>query len=93
MSRRGGRFGGDEFYIYLEDTPLELLKIQLEKTNKALTVEYSNNREKIVVAASIGSVYCDGSKDLTFVDLVKLADTATYQAKEQGKNGYAIKMA
>lgn len=81
------RLGGDEFIVLLPN----LSQIaNVEKVAKALLAEASapvslSNGHQAIVSASVGiSVYPDDANNAE--SLLKNADVAMYQAKEQGKN-------
>jgi diguanylate cyclase (GGDEF)-like protein/PAS domain S-box-containing protein len=82
------RQGGDEFVVLLsemeqsEDAAISALRI-LQAVAEAHTIDYHD----LHVTASIGlSVFPDDGKDAE--TLIKNADTAMYQAKENGRQSY-----
>lgn len=83
-----GRLGGDEFvillcnvksYKYAEHLTKELCEL-LHKT-------YSEGARQVTMSASVG-VAVAPSDGNTFEELYKKSDTALYQIKKEGKNGY-----
>lgn len=82
------RFGGDEFTIILEelrhtDYIINIVKKVLQVVGEVI---YLSGHE-VTVGASVGiSLYPDNGNNA--VSLIKNADVAMYQAKEQGKNCY-----
>jgi diguanylate cyclase (GGDEF)-like protein/PAS domain S-box-containing protein len=81
------RQGGDEFIIVLEDVDKENASQVAERILNEFSYPFDVNSEEFYVTPSIGiSIYpMDGSDEET---LIKNADTAMYQAKENGKNNY-----
>lgn len=84
-----GRIGGDEFAVFLPIFNMDWLEkraLSLVKSlNKQITTEFGICN----ISTSIGiSVYPDMGMD--FETLYKNADAALYQAKENGRNRYAI---
>ena len=84
-----GRLGGDEFVILLEDlkhgedaaTVTQRLLHALEKPFQI------GGHHEVYIAASVGvSLFPDDAGDTT--QLLRNADAALYQAKEQGRNTY-----
>ena len=82
------RQGGDEFVVLLseveqeEDTAI-LARRMLAQVTRTHTI----NHQDLHITASIGvSVYPDDGKNAE--TLIKNADTAMYQAKEKGRQGY-----
>ncbi len=84
------RLGGDEFTIMLSDIEhfQDVAKVA-RRILEAVSVPYSLEGQEVFVSTSIGiSLYpFDAS---TASDLIRNADGAMYQAKEQGRNGYQI---
>ncbi len=82
------RLGGDEFTILLEDitTTKDIIKIT-EDILQVVGLEITLGDSEITVTTSIGIALCptDGQNIST---LMKNADNAMYQAKEQGRNNY-----
>lgn len=82
------RFGGEEFCLLLPNLPMEetpdfLLRIQNAIRNIAIDTE-----EGIVsFTASFGLCF---EKNLSIDDMIKKADEALYQAKENGRDQYII---
>lgn len=84
------RMGGDEFVLLLPDVDQpERLGVVARKLLKALSQPLRLEGQELRVTASVGiSLYPeDGSDEPT---LMKHADIALYQAKEDGRNGFAF---
>ena len=84
------RLGGDEFTIMLSDIDhfQDVAKVA-RRILEAISHPYAFERQEVFLSTSIGiSLYpfdaCSAS------DLIRNADGAMYQAKEQGRNGYQI---
>ena len=82
------RFGGDEFVVLMQDvTDLEAPALVASKVISAVTGAFSLYQREIYIGASIGiTVYPDDAN--TPDALLRNADMAMYQAKEQGRNNY-----
>ncbi len=82
------RLGGDEFAIMIEevDSIIDIVFIANKLIDRfSLPIEVED--KKLYTGVSIGiSIYPDDGK--TYEELVKAADTAMYQVKENGKNNY-----
>ncbi len=84
---RLGRLGGDEFGIVLANTDREAAARLAERTLQALTRPLQLMDQQVYIGASIGiSLYPDDGADAS--TLLKHADAAMYQAKENGKNSF-----
>ena len=83
-----GRFGGDEFVIFIRDMPsIGLLEEKTASLNKRLNKTYEKDGVKCTVSASIG-VAIFPSDGITYSALHQKADEASYAAKKSGKNTY-----
>ncbi len=82
------RIGGDEFAILLSDLLApEHAGIVAEKISHSLADALQIGEHEIYAHASIGiAIFPDDATDP--MDLLRLADTAMYYAKENGKNTY-----
>jgi diguanylate cyclase (GGDEF)-like protein/PAS domain S-box-containing protein len=82
------RQGGDEFIVLLSEVaPPEDTAVAARRLLKAVAEAHSVDDHKLYVTASIGiSVYPEDGVDAE--TLVKNADTAMYQAKESGRQGF-----
>ena len=82
------RQGGDEFVVLLSEVELsEDTAITAKKILQAVALPHSIDQHDLHVTASIGlSVYPDDGLDTD--TLIKNADTAMYQAKENGRQGF-----
>lgn len=88
------RLGGDEFIAIIEDVPsieacAETAKRLLECASRNVNIRYKNNIVPVSVTASIG-IIIDTTKNLSTHELIKAADTAMYEAKQNGKNRFAF---
>ena len=85
-----GRVGGDEFMIYIKDTAdISIAEDKASEIIKGLKtgVDYENIR--IIVSSSIGITVID-EENYSFAEAYHQADSALYEAKFNGKNGYVI---
>ncbi|MDD4557201.1 MAG: diguanylate cyclase [Alphaproteobacteria bacterium] len=81
------RYGGEEFVVFVnvsdQDKAFAVAE-RLRETIAAIKIPTDNAEETISVTISIGIATSDVSKDLG--TLVKMADTALYKAKNNGRN-------
>ncbi|MBO4336097.1 MAG: diguanylate cyclase [Desulfovibrio sp.] len=86
-----GRFGGDEFIIYVPGlTDNTIIRDKMRSLVKLLRYGYNlEGNDTLFVTASIGVAVCpkDGS---TYRTLLHNADLVLYEIKETGRNGYGI---
>lgn len=87
------RYGGEEFLVILFDSDLERSKrIMDELRLKISQYNFEYRHHVIPVTVSIG-ISCDNTQDPNHSDLNKFithADTAMYQAKNEGRNRLAV---
>ena len=85
-----GRFGGDEFVIFVHDVPnIEFVKERAAELNRRLEKTYREGDAECTVSASIGiAVFPADGAD--YETLYKKADEASYAAKNSGKNSYSF---
>jgi diguanylate cyclase (GGDEF)-like protein len=83
-----GRFGGDEFVIFVRDmSSIGLLEEKTAELNKRLNKTYEKDGVKCTVSASIG-IAIFPSDGTAYSVLHQKADEASYAAKKAGKNTY-----
>lgn len=85
-----GRFGGDEFIIFIpykeQEEIIKKSKELLKKLNREIELTKGNEKYKYKISASIGiALYDEHSNDID--KLIKQADTAMYIKKKDTKNG------
>lgn len=84
-----GRFGGDEFCVFIKNVMRDDLVVMLEEVHATLSGEYRFGEQRIDATVSIGAVYCTKS-EAEYKTLFDMADEALYEAKEQGRNRYIL---
>lgn len=80
-----GRFGGEEFMLILPDTSVEHGRALLESIRQSFSIVNHNTAATPVRVTFSAGVACHPDFS-TASTLIKAADTAMYQAKEQGRN-------
>jgi diguanylate cyclase (GGDEF)-like protein/PAS domain S-box-containing protein len=84
------RLGGDDFFIILEDLEDERRAAQLaEELIASLSRPFKLGAHELFITISIGITFAPAD-DNSPECLVRNAETAMYQAKEQGKNHYQL---
>jgi len=84
------RFGGDEFVILCEDLTTRDDAVRIaHRIGELLTEPFRLGEHEVFVAASTGIAYSEGARP-DADDLLRDADAAMYQAKEQGRNCFVI---
>ena len=84
-----GRFGGDEFCIFVKDIPRNTFEDRLRFAVDKFHTEYPYEDGTIKLSASIGAAYCK-RETVEYKDLLETADAALYKVKDQGRNSYLI---
>jgi diguanylate cyclase (GGDEF)-like protein len=85
-----GRYGGEEFILFLTDITEEHLPILLERLRTAICESPINVGDGVEVhaSASFGAVLAIGYETLD--EAIKAADVAAYEAKRGGRNRFVI---
>ena len=89
-----GRIGGDEFaFCYAGELEPERIRHNADKILEILRTQHVNEQtgEVLPVPCSIGIVMSQGDT-LDYTQLIRKADLAMYQAKENGKNTFVLNM-
>ncbi len=81
------RLGGDEFVVVLNDAGSDGAELVAQKILESILQPYPIDGHELRITASIGiAVYPDHAANSE--NLIKYADVAMYQAKENGRNCY-----
>ncbi|MGD9160080.1 MAG: diguanylate cyclase [Desulfobacteraceae bacterium] len=81
------RYGGEEFAILLPHTNIEEASIMGERFRELVaSYDFTHNSVHMSITVSIGIAQYQSGKDNTSALLIEQADTALYQAKEEGRN-------
>lgn len=83
------RYGGEEFAIILPNTNREGARHLGENVLQAireLNIEHKKSDVNSVVTISLGAATLVPTAETAFNDLIKMADEALYQAKDQGRD-------
>ncbi len=84
------RLGGDEFIILLPSIEtLDSLKKLAEKIRKTLESKHMINSHELYLTSSIGVSFFPEHGE-TCDELIRNADTAMYEAKNNGRNNYVV---
>lgn len=81
-----GRFGGDEFYLFTETTDKHGLDLLIKKLIKAVEETEFRDDFKIKLGFCGGAVIVKDKDFASFEDVVRLADSRLYKAKNIIKN-------
>jgi len=83
------RYGGEEFVAVLTNTQHAVAKLLAEKMRASieeLAIPHAYSEATDNVSISLGVATTIPTSRLTTIDLIKAADSALYEAKEQGRN-------
>lgn len=83
------RFGGEEFVVMLPETDLEgayVIAERLRHAMAALDIPVESISQVLKVSVSIGVATMGAEENLSFDDLMKVADDYLYAAKQGGRN-------
>ena len=78
------RFGGEEFVALLPSTAAEKALVAAERLRTAFSIESTGDSTSFAVTVSIGIAELGEDEDIE--SLLRRADTALYQAKDNGRN-------
>ncbi len=82
------RLGGDEFGMILPQADENQARVVADEIVKTLRRQAAMLGEAVIpITASVGVALFEGDTD---VEILACADLATYEAKEAGRNGYAL---
>jgi two-component system, cell cycle response regulator len=82
------RYGGEEFAVVMPDTAMDIAITVADRLREIVAsdpVSLSGSEQQVSVTVSIGVAKADGPANSP-TSLLKLADDALYQAKNQGRN-------
>ena len=84
------RYGGEEFVVVLQSRSQdEAASVARRVCMSVAGSMFSVRRTPITVTVSVGIAVYKG-QDVTYDDIIRAADFALYQAKENGKNTYVV---
>lgn len=84
-----GRYGGDEFLAILPGLRLDQAETLFERMRERVELSGLESEDGLLLSISVGAVvrgHTDASRD----KLLKLADTALYQVKQEGRNAVRV---
>lgn len=81
------RYGGEEFFLVLPDTALEVARERAEQLRQAVAEQTPRFESRdIAITASFGVADFTLDDKMSAIDLIGKADAALYQAKKGGRN-------
>lgn len=88
------RFGGDEFLVFVQNIPQNILDEKLSSLHETIINDYTNREATVHVTASIGAIYCENAliNTLELKELLSLADEQLYNSKNTGRNKTTLKI-
>lgn len=78
------RYGGEEFAIFARENDFERVSQALDSVRDAISVGFHVEQQPLKVSVSIGAVIFESSHE--YGEVLRQADKALYQAKQQGRN-------
>ncbi len=81
-----GRFGGDEFFVFIDNANKADLEQKLENIRTSILKMRLDQNDDKDISCSIGVALGNGSSK--YEELFKQADSALYKAKKNGKNRF-----
>lgn len=83
------RLGGDEFLVFVQNIPRNVIEKNIGSLLKKLTLTYEKEEKKICITVSAG-IYLVQEPGHDFRELYQKADEMLYRVKNSSKNGYRI---
>lgn len=83
------RLGGDEFLVFVQNIPRNVIEKNIGSLLKKLTLTYEKEEKKICITVSAG-IYLVQEPGHDFRELYQKADETLYRVKNSSKNGYRI---
>lgn len=83
------RLGGDEFLIFVQNIPRNVIEKNIGSLLKKLTLTYEKEEKKVCITVSAG-IYLVKEPGHDFRELYQKADETLYRVKNSSKNGYRI---
>ena len=83
------RLGGDEFLIFVQNIPRNVIEKNIGSLLKKLTLTYEKEEKKVCITVSAG-IYLVKEPGHDFRKLYQKADETLYRVKNSSKNGYRI---
>ena len=81
------RYGGEEFGIILSETPEDLANVTIDRLRKRLAeFQFNYEGQKISITLSFGIASFTPGQDIPYLELIRKADSALYEAKRTGRN-------
>ncbi|HEY5247068.1 MAG TPA: GGDEF domain-containing protein [Dermatophilaceae bacterium] len=85
------RWGGDEFLVLLEDLDDEAAGTEVaQRISTAVAAPVLQSGQEFSVTASLGVTFCRAADEIDADELVRQADSAMYQVKRVGPDGWAV---
>jgi two-component system chemotaxis response regulator CheY len=84
-----GRYGGEEFIIYLphvKETQAVLAAERMRKSIEEMKITPPNSRDAIQITASFGIALASSGSGENVLSIIERADFAMYKAKREGRN-------
>jgi len=83
-----GRYGGEEFLVFISDTTLDLAEEIAQRVRQNVeNLQIVSEEHSFVCTCSIGLFYKEEKESFsTLEDVIELSDQALYKAKESGRN-------
>lgn len=78
------RYGGEEFAIFASENDFERVSQALDSVRDAISLGFKIEQKQLMVSVSIGAVIFESSHE--YGEVLRQADKALYQAKQQGRN-------